>query len=171
MKRILYSALSLLIATQIVSAQFNKAELQVAGLTCSLCSKSTENQLKKLNFIDSMSSNLSQATFILYFKKDSPVDFEEIKRKVNDAGFSIALLKATCMFDNLLIDTNGRFNYQHATFCIINKYPRVLNGETVLQFVDAGFVTKREYKKYAGKLTKYATSKKMYGYHVIYNPE
>jgi len=149
MKRIGYLILFLLLACTTVSAQFTKAELKVAGLTCSLCSKSTENQLKKLDFIDSIQQDLAHATFILYFKKDKPVDFNQIKKSVEDAGFSVDMLKTTYKFDNLSLASNGHFAYQNAVFYCVNKTPQTLNGEVVLQIVDKGFLNNKEYKKQA----------------------
>lgn len=147
MRRILYIILLLLLTCNIASAQFIKAELQVAGLTCSLCSKSTDNQLKKLDFIDSMHTDISHATFILYFKKDKTVDFYQVKKKVEDAGFSISMLKATYRFNNFSMDANGHFNYQNAVFYCRNTIPQKLNGEVDLQIVDKGFLDNKEYKK------------------------
>lgn len=151
MKKIFYIIAFLPIACNTASAQFTKAELQVAGLTCSLCSKSTSNQLQKLDFIDSIYVDLAHATFILYFKKDSPVNFYRIKKKVKDAGFSVAMLKVACNFYNVPIDANGCFKYQQAVFCGMNKPPRILNGEIVLQIIDKGFLNNKDYKKYAIK--------------------
>ena len=147
MKRILYTVTILLLVFNAVSAQFSKAQLEVAGLTCSLCSKSTENQLKKLDFIDSIHTDLTHATFILYFKKDKIVDFYRIKQKVEDAGFSIVMLKTTYKFDDFSIDANGHFNYQNAVFYCMNKTPQLLNGKIVLQIVDKGFLDKKDYKE------------------------
>jgi copper chaperone CopZ len=151
MKGIFYFILLLQLANNSASAQFSKAELQVAGLTCSLCSKSTETQLKKLDFIDSIQMDIAHARFILYFKKDKYVDFYQVKKKVEDAGFSVAMLKATYRFDNLSIEANGHFNYQNAVFYSANKSPQILNGEVVLQIVDKGFLGNKEYKKQAAQ--------------------
>lgn len=148
MKKIFYFFIVLLLMGNTASAQFTKAELQAAGLTCSLCSKSVDAQLKKLDFIDSIHIDLAHATFILYFKKDKPVDFYQIKKSVENAGFSVSMLKTTCKVDNLLINNKGHFNYQNTSFFALNKGPQILNGEVTFQIVDKGFISNKEYKKY-----------------------
>jgi len=41
-------------------AQFTKAELQVSGLTCSMCSKATEKSLRTLGFIGDIKADLNR---------------------------------------------------------------------------------------------------------------
>lgn len=172
MKRIFCTILFLPLAYNIASAQFIKADLQVAGLTCSLCSKSTDNELKKLDFIDSIHIDLSHATFTLYFKKDKPVNFYQIKKKVEDAGFSVVMLQAEGKFDNLPIDTDSHFNYQNATFYCLSKAPQTLSGKIMFQLVDKGFVSKKEYKKYAQQCAaRHNSQGKDPVYHVIFQIE
>ena len=52
----------LLLVTTIsaAKAQFTKAELQVSGLTCSMCSKATEKSLRTLDFIGDIKADLNR---------------------------------------------------------------------------------------------------------------
>ncbi len=131
-----------------VQAQFIKAELKVSGLTCSMCSFATQKQLQTLTFIDSIGTDLNHTTFILSFKKDSIVDPELIKKKVEDAGFSVASLVFTFHFDNLKIENNYQMGYQNSLYTFMNVKPRTLNGNAKIKILDKGFVTNKEYKKY-----------------------
>jgi copper chaperone CopZ len=146
------SILCFLFSYNLCDAQFIKGELQAAGLTCSLCSKSTVGQLKTLDFIDSIGTDLAHASFTLYFKKDKPIDLSQIKKKVEDAGFSVASLSLTAKFDNLKVDSSGCFNYQNIGFCIVTRNPHTLNGDVNFKIIDKGFVTGKEYKKYGRKV-------------------
>lgn len=155
----------------VATAQFTKAELRADGLTCSLCSNATFKQLKTLDFIDSIGVDLDHATFILYFKEGKIVDFDKIKNKVEFAGYSVGMLKATYKFTNFPIDTSHCFNLQNSVFCFMNASAQTLNGESEMQIIDAGFVSKKEYKKYAAYIVAHPDGSYMRVFHVIYNPE
>jgi copper chaperone CopZ len=141
--------LSILLLTGfLANAQFVKANLQASGLTCSMCSFATQKQLKTLDFIDSVGTDLNHTIFILYFKKDAKVDIDLIRKKVEDAGFSVASLKITFHFDNLAITDNYHFAYQGNLYHFVNSKPQTLNGDAVFKVLDKGFVSDKEYKKY-----------------------
>src|SRR6202008_1559227 len=100
-----YLVLVLLIALVVpAKAQFVKAELQASGLTCSMCSFATQKKFKTLDFLDSIGTDLNNTTFLLYFKPGKQVDLDMIKKKVEDAGFSVASLKVTFHFENVAVD-------------------------------------------------------------------
>jgi copper chaperone CopZ len=153
MKKICYLLILLLSASGIVSAQVVRAELQAAGLTCSMCSRATDKQLRTLDFIDSVGTDLSHATFLLYFKKDKVVDFDQIRKKVEDAGFSVAMLKVTYKFDNLKVDNETQFSYNNSQFNFIDITPQTLNGEVVFRIMNKGFLSGKEYKKIASQIS------------------
>src|SRR5690606_2438006 len=70
------------------------AQLGINGLTCSMCSYSVENSIKKLPFIRSIKMDLNSNIAILEFYEGKPVNFEAIALKVIDAGFAVRFLKA-----------------------------------------------------------------------------
>jgi copper chaperone CopZ len=74
----------------IANAQVEKAEFQASGLTCSMCSNAINKALKTVPFIESINTDLNKNLFEITFKKNAVVDFDIIKKKVEDAGFSIA---------------------------------------------------------------------------------
>jgi copper chaperone CopZ len=152
MKAITNSIIILLLAYNTASAQITKATLQVAGLTCSMCSRSVDKSLRTLDFIDSVGIDLSHASFMLFFKKDKTVDFIQIKKKVEDAGFFVASLKIAYKFDNLKIENNANVKFQNITFYFLNATAKTLNGVVTFKVVDKGFVSDKEYKKYAAQL-------------------
>ena len=82
----------LLLLSSTSQAQFINTKLQVAGLTCAMCSFATQKQLQTLNFIDSIDTDLESNTFLLTFKQGLEVNFDLIKTRVEDAGFSVSSL-------------------------------------------------------------------------------
>jgi len=137
----------LAISTGIARAQFTKAELQVSGLTCSMCAKSTEKSLRTLNFIGDIKADLNRNVFVLTFKKDVPVNLDQISKKVQSAGFFVNNLKATFNFDNVKV-TDSYFNYAGDTFRLMNPADKALSGPVALTIVDKGFAPVGVYKKY-----------------------
>jgi copper chaperone CopZ len=137
----------LAISTSIAHAQFTKAELQVSGLTCSMCSKATEKSLRTLNFIGDIKADLNRNVFVITFKKDAPVNLDQISKKVQNAGFFVNNLKATFNFDNVKI-TDNNFTYAGDTYRLVNGTDKALYGPVALTVVDKGFAPAAVYKKY-----------------------
>jgi copper chaperone CopZ len=147
MKSIKMMIAILAITTSAAHAQFTKAELQVSGLTCSMCSKSTEKSLATLPFIASIKADLNRNVFVLTFKNDVPVNLALLSKKVQSAGFSVNNLKATYNFEHTRI-TNGAFVYSGDTYELVNAGNKALDGEVALTVVDKGFAPASVYKKY-----------------------
>lgn len=133
-------------------AQFTKAEIQVSGLTCSMCSKATEKALHTLNFIGDIKPDLNRNVFVIMFKPNMAVNLAQISKKVQNAGFSINLLKATFNFNGVKL-TSNTFNYWGDTFVVVNGTGKALTGPVAVTMVDKGFAPASVYKKYAGQPT------------------
>jgi len=138
----------LALATNAAYAQFTKAELQVNGLTCSLCSKATEKSLRTLSFIGDIKVDLNRNIFLITFKNEAPVNLEQISKKVENAGFFVNSLKATFNFNNTKI-VNNSFTYTNDTFRLVNATNKDLSGPVALTVVDKGFAPASVYKKYS----------------------
>jgi len=153
----------LVLTTGIANAQFTKAELQVSGLTCALCAKATEKSLKTLPFIGDIKPDLMRNIFVLTFKSGDAVNFDQISKKVQDAGFFVNSLKITVDFNHAKVD-GGHFTYGGNTFQLMNGSERQLNGPIALTIVDKGFAPKSVSNKYLGQAAE--TSGKTKVYHV-----
>ena len=130
------------------NAQFTTAELQVSGLTCSMCSKATEKSLRTLIFIGDIKVDLNKNVFVLTFKKDVPVSLDQISKKVQNAGFFVNSLKATFDFDQVKVNNNA-FVYEGDTYKLINGSGKPLSGPLAVTIVDKGFLSSSTYKKYS----------------------
>lgn len=150
----------LLLALTIGSAkaQFTKAELQVSGLTCSMCSKATEKALRTLSFIGDVKPDLNRNVFVISFKSDAPVNLDQISKKVQNAGFSVNNLKATFNFTNQKLSGNS-FTYAGDTFLVVNGADKNPAGPTAITIVDKGFAPASVYKKYAAQTAEAKTGK------------
>jgi len=133
----------------IAKAQFTKAELQVSGLTCSMCSNATEKSLRKLDFISDIKTDLNRNLFIITFKKDAAVSLDQISQKVQSAGFSVNSLRATFNFDNVKVSNNYHFKYNGTLYDFLNVGDKTLDGPVAVTVLDKNFVPASTYKKYA----------------------
>ena len=139
---------ALAISSLTARAQFIQAELVASGLTCSMCSFATQKQLQTVPYIDSIGTDLDHTTFILFFKRDMPMDLNLLKARVEDAGFSVASLVLTYRFDNQKVDNNYHLVYRENLFHFLDAKTQTLNGNQKLKMVDKGFLSDKQFKKY-----------------------
>jgi copper chaperone CopZ len=134
-------------------SQIKKASLQAAGLTCAMCSRATLEALKTLPFVDKIDTDLNSTTFLLSFKPGVPVDIDQIKQKVDDAGFSVAKLVLTANFDQVTVQRDTHINYAGSTFHFINAKNQVLSGDRDITVIDKDFVSAKQFKKFSTETT------------------
>lgn len=132
------------------NAQISKATLQASGLTCALCAKAVYKNLSSLPFVDSVDTDLNASAFVLIFKRTATVDLDELSKKVQDAGFSVASLKFTIKLNNLKIGNEVHETIEGKVYQFVNVKAQNLNGEVVLKIVDKDFVSAKEFKKFSG---------------------
>ena len=156
MKKILISSI-ILLASVIANAQITKAELTATGLTCSMCSKATYKQLTSIPEVEKVEADLNKTAFILYFKNGSSVNPCDLKKKVEDAGFSVGELVVVFNFNNQKAENNSSFTQHNITYTFMDIKPGVLAGEVKVQILDKGFVVEKEYKKLSKLAKQYPT--------------
>ncbi len=131
------------------NAQFEKAEFQASGLTCSMCSNAINKALKTVSFIESVHTDLNKNLFEINFKKNMPVDIDLIKKKVEDAGFSVAKFWVIVDMHNIKVANETHANINGANFHFMNVKEQTLNGKLKLQVIDKNFVSNKEYKRFS----------------------
>ncbi len=145
MKKIL--VIIALVFTAGAQGQINKVNLQASGLTCSMCSNAINKSLKTLVYVEKVMANIKTSTFEISFKPGAKIDFDQLKKKVEDAGFSVANMKAIVKFDNVKLEKDQHLKYDGLTLHFLNADGEILNGEKEVQVVDKGFVSAKEFKK------------------------
>ena len=141
--------LLVLVISMSTQAQVTKVYLQASGLTCSMCSNAINKALKTLDFVDKVDANISNYTFEISFKEGSLVNFDKIRRKVEDAGFSVSSFIASIYFDNVPVTTNKAVVMGHYSLIFVNDVKQSPKGLTKVRLLDKGFVTSKEYKSNA----------------------
>lgn len=153
MKTLIY--ISFLLSFCFVKASGQKivsAEIQVNGLTCSMCSQATEKSLKTLDFIGAVTPDLNKNVFKVRFKTDRPVSVDQIKNKVEDAGFSVGSLTTEIDFDNVTIDASGQARVGNTIYRFVNAKSKTLDGPVKIAVIDKNFVPAAAFKVWSGKI-------------------
>lgn len=119
-------------------AQTDTLYVQIDGMTCSLCSRSVEDQLMKQSFVKKVIPQLNSQEMTVVVTIDSMFSFEKIGKAIIDAGFSVGKIRfkscmnvhPICQMNFKILDTNS-MNMTY--FVLIRK----------------GLVSKKIFKKYA----------------------
>jgi copper chaperone CopZ len=146
-KYIIYAVVMILSFANSANAQFIKADVQVSGLTCSMCQLATEKALKTLDFVSDIKPDLNKNIYVVTFKKDKNVNLDQIKNKVKGAGFSVSKLVATINFNDVKVSNNFQYKYLGNTFHFVNVPARSLTGSTRVTLLDKGFIPDNTFKK------------------------
>jgi copper chaperone CopZ len=154
MKKILTLSVILLISA-IANAQIIKAELTATGLTCSMCSKATYKQLISIPEVEKVEPDLNNTAFIIFFKNGSQVNISNLKKKVEEAGFSIGELLVVFNFKNQQAENNSTFTLDNMTYTFMDTKAGVLSGEVKVKILDKGYVVEKEYKKFSKMIKQY----------------
>jgi copper chaperone CopZ len=147
MKRVLIVLLVILSVR--AQAQVTKVSLQASGLTCSMCSKAVKNALEEVAFVDKVQVDIKNQQYNVTFKQDSKVDFDALNKAVQDAGFSVAALKITASVDNSKLAKDEHLKIGGQNFHFLNGAGQMISGNITFSLVDKGFVTAKEFRKYA----------------------
>ncbi len=122
-----------------VIAQVYKADIIATGLTCSMCSNAIKKQLKTIESVDSIATDLNTNTFSVFFKKDQAIVPSILKEKVENAGFFVGSMQ---------LDLDVSYLTSNSTQFINMNTSDLKNKKTVtIQILDKGYVTYKTYKK------------------------
>jgi copper chaperone CopZ len=140
-------------------AQINKVTLQASGLTCSMCSNSINKALKSVPYVDKVMANIKTSSFDITFKPGAAVNFDQLKKKVEDAGFFVAKFTANVNFDKQRIVNDDHITFNDLTLHFLNVKDQELSGDKTIQVLDKGYVSAKDFKKNAvyTKMTCYKT--------------
>jgi copper chaperone CopZ len=145
----IFGIIMLFFAVKVSAQQISSADLQVTGLTCSMCSNATQKSLETLNFISSVKADLNKNIFVLTFKKDANINLDLVRKKVQDAGFSVGGLTASFNFNQVKIDDKGQAVVDGNVYRFVNAKSKTLNGTVKASVVDKNFISGSAFKKQA----------------------
>jgi copper chaperone CopZ len=140
-------SLVLFFAPYFASAQFISAQMQIDGLTCSMCSYSVEKSVQKLGFVKKVQVDLNSNLATIEFKEAKNVNIRDLIKAVKDAGFSVNSLIASFKVNGSNSENKPYILHEGCTYFILQER-RALNGLVELEFIEKEFSDKENYKKY-----------------------
>ena len=157
--KIIIAFLMLFALNKVSAQQISAVEMQVTGLTCSMCSQATEKSLRTLSYVSSVNPDLNKNLFVLTFKKDGNVNLDQLQKKVKDAGFSVGNLTATLNFSQAKVDEDGQVVVGGNVYRFANVKSKVLNGPVKVNVIDKNFISNALFKQKSAqfKLDSYAS--------------
>ncbi|MFM1793643.1 MAG: hypothetical protein RL642_28 [Bacteroidota bacterium] len=150
MKKIILLLTIILLSASIAEAHIKKASLQASGLTCAMCAKSVYTNLTSLSFVESVDTDLNASAFEIKFKDGQHVDPEAIRKKVEDAGFSVSQLHLEFDAQNHKIEHDTHLKVGNSFYHFVNVKGKEYNGPITLHVIDKEFLTPKDHKKIAG---------------------
>ncbi|QPH38030.1 heavy-metal-associated domain-containing protein [Pedobacter endophyticus] len=148
----IFSIIMLFFAVNVSAQQISTADLQVTGLTCSMCSNATQKSLETLSFVNTVKPDLNKNIFVLTFKKGTDINIDLIRKKVQDAGFSVGGLTANFNFNQVKIDEKGQAIVNGNVYRFVNAKNKTLNGLVKASVVDKNFISNSAFKKQAANI-------------------
>jgi len=148
------------------SAGLQWIDIGINGLTCSLCSRSVEMSIRKLDFVDSVSMSLESTEGRVFFRKDTPVNFNQLVKAVVNAGFSIRSFKLQLDFTDIHVRKDGHFTFQGQLYEWLD-YADNAKKQVGLKLVDENFLPKKESAAWKKKLTPKASNENVKVLHVV----
>ena len=145
MKKQFILILFLLFSSLFSFSQSFSSLITVNGLTCAMCSFSTQKSLEKLDFIKEITADLESTSFKLVFDDSKFIDFDMIKEKVEDAGFFVGNIKVN--FDkNLSPDNNEHTVYNN------NLFHFIMNDNihsSTYNLIDKNFISDNDFESFS----------------------
>jgi copper chaperone CopZ len=146
---IVMMVLGLFIQSTVV-AQIQSVSLQASGLTCSMCSRAIYKSLKKIPSVANVQEDIQHSSYHIQFSSPETVSLENLKKAVQNAGFSVASMEVKVNFQNVAIASDSSIKLNDFIFYFIGVNKQKLNGEKKLLILDKDYILEKERKKYAG---------------------
>ncbi|MBC5862397.1 heavy-metal-associated domain-containing protein [Flavobacterium turcicum] len=153
--KIVLTAVLFVLAVVQGNAQISKAEIVATGLTCSMCSNAINKQLKSMPEVESVSTDLNTNTFTVQLKANNTLTPKALKNSIEKTGFFIGSLVLTVDLGAVNGQENEKVQNQSGTYVFVERGKKSA-GSLQIQVLNEGFVTKKEFKKSAKMLAKYA---------------
>lgn len=129
------------------TAQVSKVSIQASGLTCSMCSNSINKALQSLDYVKDVEADIKNSSFEVTFKDPIKVNFDQLKKKVEDAGFFVARFEVAMVFNDQAILNDAHLETNGYLLHFLKVTEKNLSGEVKIRLLDKGFVSAKEYKK------------------------
>jgi copper chaperone CopZ len=136
-----------LLAGMAAHSQIRNLQLQAAGLTCSMCSNAIDKALRSLPQVADIQTNLDQNLFVISLRDGETVSFDDVKNKVEEAGFSVGKLTAEVHFPAMTTRQDAHVKVAGMLLHILKSSQPTVEGWQTVQVLDKSFVLDKQFKK------------------------
>ena len=133
--------------TNVTAQLVSKVSIQASGLTCSLCSNAIYKALLSIDYVDKIDVDIKDSKFEISFKPHANVSFDDLKNKVESAGFFVATMEATYSLGQLAVKDEDHVQLDGKLFHFMNVGSKTFSSSITLRIIDKGYVTAKEFKK------------------------
>jgi copper chaperone CopZ len=151
--KILMTAIVLFGGVTTSYSQIKSATLTASGLTCSMCSKAIYKALLKVPSIKNVTPDVEKSLFTITFKDAARIELDDVRKAVQDAGFSVASMQVTATFNKTEVYDDAHITIDGSTFHFLHVARQTLQGDKTFTVVDRNYLPLAGYKKY-GAYTK-----------------
>jgi copper chaperone CopZ len=148
MKALFSLSLIVIYSYQVSAQTIVSAELQAAGLTCSMCSNAIQKALQEIPFVEKVTSDLKSSSFLIQFKDPQNVLIQALRNAVEEAGFSMASLKVKINNERNLLSKTQPVEIGRQFFCITAAEETENKSTIDIIVVDRHFLTEKKWKQF-----------------------
>jgi len=127
-------------------------DVGINGLTCSLCARSVDRSISRLEFVDSVTMSLENTEGRIYVKGVELIDMRRIAKAITDAGFSVRFVRLQFDFRDVPVDKDGLFNFKGQRYQWLRFKNTPSLKDVALTLIDEGFLPKKESNQWKKKL-------------------
>lgn len=114
------------------AARVQEVVVPVSGMTCALCTRGVEESIRRLRGVGMASADLDSGSVRVTVGKEHPLDLDEVKRSVREAGFEIAGECDLVAAGRFAVNDEGRITF--AIRDTPHRYRVLENNQTLLLF-------------------------------------
>lgn len=126
-------------------------DVGINGLTCSVCTRSVDRSLSRLEFVDSVAMSLENTEGRIYMKDVEVINLKRITKAITDAGFSVRFVRLQFDLRDTRIDKDGVFNFKGQQYQWLQFKASKVPNNIALMLVDEGFLPRKESNQWKKK--------------------
>jgi len=126
-------------------------DVGINGLTCSLCTRSVDRSISRLEFVDSVNMSLENTEGRIYVKDVEVIDLKRITKAITDAGFSVRFVRLQFDFRDTRIDKDGFFSFKGQRYQWLQFKSNTSQNNVALTLINEGFLPKKESNQWKKK--------------------
>jgi len=130
-----------------IKAQVTEVTLQASGLTCSMCSNAINKALLTLPVVKSVKPDIKSSSFKISLKPGVAFNFDDMKKKVEGAGFFVARFQFTMNTEAITLTPDLHLRVNDMQLHFIDGHHETIKGAHSYQVVDKGYLSAKAFRK------------------------